>query len=131
AALTPWNFPVVGPARKVGPSLAAGCTCVLKPAEESPASALELASALFDAGLPDGVLSIVGGRPAESSQRLLAAPAIRKLSFTGSVPVGKQLLALAADTITRTTMELGGHAPVVVLDDADLDVALAHSVFMK
>jgi succinate-semialdehyde dehydrogenase/glutarate-semialdehyde dehydrogenase len=131
AAMTPWNFPVVGPARKLGPALAAGCTCVLKPAEEAPASALAVAQALFDAGLPDGALAVLCGRPADLSRWLLSAPAIRKLSFTGSVPVGKQLLALAAQTVTRTTMELGGHAPVIVLDDADLDVALAHSVFMK
>lgn len=131
AAMTPWNFPVVGPARKIGPALAAGCTCVLKPAEESPASALEVARALFDAGLPEGVLSVVAGNPAELSRRLLTAPEIRKLSFTGSAAVGKGLLHLAAETITRTTMELGGHAPVIVLDDADLEVALAHSVFMK
>lgn len=130
-AMTPWNFPVVGPARKLGPALAAGCTCILKPAEESPASALEVARALFDAGLPEGVLSVVCGDPAEVSQRLLTAPEIRKLSFTGSTAVGKSLLHLAADTVTRSTMELGGHAPVIVLDDADLDVALAHSVFMK
>lgn len=131
AAMTPWNFPVVGPARKLGPALAAGCTCILKPAEETPASAIEVARALIDAGLPDGVLSVVCGRPAELSQRLLAAPEIRKLSFTGSAAVGRSLLRLAADTITRTTMELGGHAPVVVLDDADVEVALAHSVYMK
>ena len=131
AAITPWNFPVVGPARKLGPALAAGCTCILKPAEETPGSAIAVARALLDAGLPEGVLSVLCGQPAELSQRLLAAPEIRKLSFTGSVAVGKTLMRLAADTVTRTTMELGGHAPVVVLDDADVGVALAHSVFMK
>jgi len=130
-AMTPWNFPVVGPARKLGPALAAGCTCILKPAEESPASAIEVARALFDAGLPEGVLSVVCGNPADVSEQLLTAPEIRKLSFTGSTAVGKSLLRLAADTVTRCTMELGGHAPVIVLDDADLEVALAHSVFMK
>lgn len=131
AALTPWNFPLAGPARKLGPALAAGCPVVLKPAEETPASALEIARALVDAGLPAGVLSVVCGRPAEISARLLAAPEIRKLNFTGSTAVGSRLLALAAGNVARTTMELGGHAPVIVLDDADLATTIAHSVFLK
>jgi len=131
AAFTPWNFPLLAPARKIGAALAAGCPCILKPAEEAPASALAIARALLDAGLPHGVLSVVAGGPAQISAHLLGSPIVRKVSFTGSAAVGRQLLKLAADGITRTTMELGGHAPVIVLDDANLDVAIAHSVFMK
>jgi succinate-semialdehyde dehydrogenase/glutarate-semialdehyde dehydrogenase len=120
AAFAPWNFPVGNPGRKLGAPVAAGCSVILKPAEEAPASAIEVVRALLDAGLPAGVVQLVFGVPQEVSTHLLASPIIRKLSFTGSVPVGKQLLALAAATVKRTTMELGGHAPVIVFDDADL-----------
>src|SRR5690348_12261543 len=121
AAFAPWNFPLINPARKLAAPIAAGCTVILKPAEESPASAIEMVRALVDAGLPAGVAQLVFGVPDEVSRHLLASPIIRKLSFTGSTAVGKHLLALAAATVKRTTMELGGHAPVVVFDDADLD----------
>ncbi len=131
AAFAPWNFPVVNPVRKIGAALAAGCTCVLKPAEETPASALAVARALADAGLPSGVLSVVFGEPAAVSTHLLGSPAIRAVGFTGSVPVGKRLSALAAARMQRTTMELGGHAPVIVLGDADVGVAAAHSAYAK
>jgi succinate-semialdehyde dehydrogenase/glutarate-semialdehyde dehydrogenase len=131
AAFAPWNFPLGNPARKIGAALAAGCTCVMKPAEESPASALAIAHALVDAGLPPGVLAVVFGVPAEISSHLIASPIIRKISFTGSVPVGKQLTRLAADGMKRTTMELGGHAPVLVFDDVDLDKVLELSVNAK
>ncbi|GIJ63193.1 NAD-dependent succinate-semialdehyde dehydrogenase [Virgisporangium aurantiacum] len=131
AAFAPWNFPVVNPVRKIAPALAAGCTVVVKPAEEAPASALAVARALHDAGLPAGTLSVVFGEPAEVSARWLAEPAVRKVSFTGSVAVGKHLMRLAAVTMKRTTMELGGHAPVIVLPDADIDVAAAYSVGAK
>ncbi|MGH8149282.1 MAG: NAD-dependent succinate-semialdehyde dehydrogenase [Steroidobacteraceae bacterium] len=120
AAFAPWNFPIGNPGRKLGAPVAAGCSVILKPAEEAPGSAIEVVRALVDAGLPGGVVQLVFGVPDEVSRHLLASPIIRKLSFTGSTAVGKHLLALAAATVKRTTMELGGHAPVVVFDDADL-----------
>jgi len=121
AAFAPWNFPIANPGRKLGAPVAAGCSVILKPAEESPAAAIEVVRALYDAGLPPGVVQLVFGVPDEVSRHLLASPIIRKLSFTGSTAVGKHLLALAAQTVKRTTMELGGHAPVIVFDDADLE----------
>jgi succinate-semialdehyde dehydrogenase / glutarate-semialdehyde dehydrogenase len=120
AAFAPWNFPIANPGRKLGAPIAAGCSVILKPAEEAPAAAIEVVRALLDAGLPPGVCQLVFGVPDEVSRHLLASPIIRKLSFTGSTVVGKHLLALAAATVKRTTMELGGHAPVIVFDDADL-----------
>lgn len=123
-AFAPWNFPINNPGRKLGAPIAAGCSVILKPAEEAPASAIEVVRALLDAGLPSGVVQLVFGVPDEVSRHLLASPIIRKLSFTGSTAVGKQLLKLAADTVKRSTMELGGHAPVIVFDDADLDKAI-------
>lgn len=131
AAFAPWNFPLGNPARKIGAALAAGCTCIMKPAEESPASALAIARALVDAGLPAGVLAMVFGVPSEISAHLIASPIIRKISFTGSVPVGKQLTRLAADGMKRTTMELGGHAPVLVFEDVELEKVLELSVIAK
>ncbi len=124
AAFAPWNFPVGNPGRKFGAAIAAGCSCILKPAEEAPNTALEVLRALLDAGLPPGVAQIVFGVPDEVSRHLLASPVIRKLSFTGSVVVGKHLMKLASERMLRTTMELGGHAPVVVFDDADMEHAL-------
>ncbi len=120
AAFAPWNFPIANPGRKLGAPIAAGCSVILKPAEEAPAAAIEVVRALLDAGLPPGVAQLVFGVPDEVSRHLLASPIIRKLSFTGSTAVGKHLLTLAAATVKRTTMELGGHAPVIVFDDADL-----------
>jgi len=131
AAFAPWNFPIGNPARKIGAALGAGCPCILKPAEETPASALEVARALVDAGLPRGVLSIVFGVPAEVSAHLIASPIIRAISFTGSIPVGKQLMKLAAEGMKRTTMELGGHGPVIVFDDVDVDQVLNLAVGAK
>ncbi|MCB1388327.1 MAG: NAD-dependent succinate-semialdehyde dehydrogenase [Rhodobacteraceae bacterium] len=125
AAFTPWNFPAVIPARKISAALATGCTMVIKPSEETPASVLELARALDDAGLPKGVLNVVYGVPAEVSERLIAADPIRKITFTGSTGVGQQLAVLAAKAgVKRATMELGGHAPVMIFDDADIDAAV-------
>jgi len=126
AAFTPWNFPALTPARKIAGALAAGCTCVIKPAEETPATALELAQACQDAGLPAGVLNMVFGAPAEVSAHLIRSPQIRKITFTGSTSVGKQLAALAAEHgAKRCTMELGGLAPAIVFDDADIDEAVS------
>lgn len=124
AAFAPWNFPVHNPARKLGAPIAAGCSVILKPAEEAPASAMAVMQALLDAGLPGGVAQLVFGVPDEVSRHLLASPVIRKLSFTGSTVVGKHLMRLAADTVKRATMELGGHAPVILFDDCDLDRAV-------
>src|SRR5512139_2513584 len=131
AAFAPWNFPLGNPARKIGSALGAGCTCIVKPAEETPASALEIVKCLVDAGLPKGVLSMVFGVPAFVSTHLISSPIIRAIHFTGSVPVGKQLMKLAADGMKRTTMELGGHGPVLVFDDVDLDQVLDLSVGAK
>lgn len=119
ALFTPWNFPMNLPARKVGAALAAGCSAILKPAEETPGSAIELVRAFHDAGLPPGVLNLVCGDPSQVSAHLIAHPAIRKVSFTGSIPVGKRLGELCASGVKRYTAELGGHAPVLVLGDAD------------
>ena len=124
AAFSPWNFPVFTPIRKLAPAIAAGCSIILKPAEETPASAIEMMRCLEDAGLPSGVCQIVFGDPAEISSHLIASDVIRKVSFTGSVPVGKHLMKLAADGMKRTTMELGGHAPVLVFDDCDMEKTL-------
>ena len=131
AAFAPWNFPQGNPARKLGASLGAGCSCILKPAEDTPASALLMAKALQEAGVPDGVFNVVFGVPAEVCPYILRSKVIRKLTFTGSVPVGKELVKIAADNMIRTTMELGGHAPVLVFDDADLDSTLDMSVTAK
>jgi succinate-semialdehyde dehydrogenase / glutarate-semialdehyde dehydrogenase len=127
AAFTPWNFPAVTPARKIAGALAAGCTCIIKPSEETPATAIHIARALVEAGLPKGVLNVVFGRPEKISSELLSSPIIKKLSFTGSIPVGKHLAALAANTIKACTLELGGHAPVLIFADAD-PIAAADSI---
>ncbi|MBN9479169.1 MAG: NAD-dependent succinate-semialdehyde dehydrogenase [Bordetella sp.] len=124
AAFSPWNFPTTIPSRKIAAALAAGCPVIIKPAEETPGSCLELARALDDAGLPKGVLNVVFGVPAEISTYLIASPVIRKISFTGSTVVGKHLAGLAAQRMIPSTMELGGHAPVIVFEDADLDLAV-------
>lgn len=119
AAFAPWNFPAATPMRKIAGSLAAGCCCILKPSEETPATALLMAQALADAGLPAGALNVVFGAPARISIRLISNPIVRKVSFTGSTRVGKVLLGLAAQNVVRATMELGGHAPFIVFDDVD------------
>ena len=119
AAFTPWNFPTLTPARKIGGALAAGCSLILKASEETPGSCVELVRCVVEAGVPPGVLNLVFGVPANVSEHLIPSPIVRKVSFTGSIPVGKHLAALAAKGVKRTTLELGGHSPVVVFGDAD------------
>ncbi|OBV11979.1 NAD-dependent succinate-semialdehyde dehydrogenase [Erythrobacter dokdonensis] len=123
--LTPWNFPVNLPAKKIAGALAAGCTAILKPAENTPASAQLLVECFTDAGLPKGVLNLVYGDPGPVSEHLIASPVTRKVSFTGSTAVGKHLGALAASLMRRFTPELGGHAPVIVSRHADFERAVA------
>ncbi len=123
AGFSPWNFPVTQAVRKIAASLAAGCSIIIKCPEETPGSPVGLVKAFHDAGVPPGVINLVYGVPAEISEYLIPSPIIRKVSFTGSVPVGKHLNALAASHMKRATMELGGHAPVLVFDDADVDGA--------
>ena len=123
AAFTPWNFPINQAVRKVAGALAAGCAIIVKGPEETPGSCAELLRAFQDAGLPPGVVNLVYGVPADISEYLIPHPVIRKISFTGSTAVGKHLAALAGAHMKRVTMELGGHAPAIVFDDADLDVA--------
>lgn len=124
ALFTPWNFPLNQLARKIAPALAAGCSIVAKAPEETPAAPAELVRALQDAGLPDGVLNLVFGTPSEISSFLIAHPVIRKISFTGSVTVGKQLAELAGRHMKRATMELGGHAPVILCQDGDIEATI-------
>ena len=131
AAFSPWNFPAQTPGRKIGGALAAGCSIVLKPSEETPMTAAEIVRAFHDAGLPPGVLNLVHGNPPEISEHLIKSPIIRKISFTGSTAVGKGLLHLAADGVKRATMELGGHSPVVVFDDVDPVSAAKQAVAAK
>lgn len=131
AAFTPWNFPINQIVRKVSAALAAGCSVIAKAPEETPASPAEVIRAFADAGVPAGVLGLVYGVPSEISEYLIPHPIIRKISFTGSTSVGKQLGAMAALHMKRTTMELGGHAPVIVLADADIGNAVSTMVTAK
>jgi len=131
AAFSPWNFPVSSPARKVGGALAAGCSIILKASEETPGGAVQLARAFVDAGVPPGVLNLVFGKPAAISEYLIPQPAIRLVTFTGSIAVGKHLAAMAGQHMKPAIMELGGHAPVIVCEDADPVAAAAASVAGK
>jgi len=131
AAFTPWNFPALTPLRKIGGALAAGCSIVLKPSEETPFTAVELVKAFAEAGVPDGVLNLVFGDSRLISGRLIDSPIIRKITFTGSTAVGKILQARAAEGVKRATMELGGHAPVIVCDDVDVASAAKLAVKSK
>ncbi|HTY69935.1 MAG TPA: NAD-dependent succinate-semialdehyde dehydrogenase [Alphaproteobacteria bacterium] len=124
AAFTPWNFPINQAVRKISAAIATGCSVIIKASEETPASCVELVRAYADAGLPAGVLNLVFGIPSEISEYLIPHPVIRKVTFTGSTAVGKQLAALAGKYMKRSTMELGGHAPAIVFEDADVDVAV-------
>ena len=131
AAFTPWNFPINQVVRKVGAALAAGCSMLVKAPEETPAAPAALVKAFADAGLPPGVLGLVYGNPAEISSYLIPHPVIRKVTFTGSIPVGKTLAALAGQHMKRVTMELGGHAPVIVCEDADIALAVKTAAAAK
>ncbi|HEX4849018.1 MAG TPA: aldehyde dehydrogenase family protein, partial [Novosphingobium sp.] len=124
ATFSPWNFPVYLMAKKLAPALAVGCSVIAKPPEETPGCTGALMRCLIDAGLPAGVAQLVHGVPDMVSRHLIASPVIRKISFTGSTPVGKHLMRLAADSLKRVTMELGGHAPVLIFEDCDLDKTL-------
>ena len=124
AAFTPWNFPINQVVRKASAAIATGCSIIVKGPEDTPASCAQLVKAFVDAGVPAGVIQLVYGVPAEISQYLIPHPIIKKVTFTGSTPVGKQLAALAGAHMKRVTMELGGHAPAIVFDDADLDQAV-------
>ena len=131
AAITPWNFPAAMITRKAGPALAAGCTVVCKPAPQTPLSALALAELAVRAGIPPGVFNVVTGEAALIGAEMTASPLVRKLSFTGSTAVGKQLVAQCAGTLKRLSMELGGNAPFIVFEDADLDAAVAGAIASK
>ena len=131
-AITPWNFPATMVTRKIAPALAAGCTVVLKPAEETPLTALAIARALSDAGLPEGVLTVLpSSRPAEIARVFYEHPAVRRLSFTGSTDVGREVMKGAAATLKGVGLELGGNAPAIVFDDADLELAVDEIVTVK
>lgn len=123
AAFTPWNFPANLPARKIGGAIAAGCSVVIKPSEETPVSTIGIVQALADAGMPTGLVNLVFGVPSEVSRHLIRSDIIRKITFTGSTPVGRQLAVLAGEGAKPCTLELGGHAPVLVFDDADAEKA--------
>lgn len=131
AAITPWNFPMAMIARKVGPALGAGCPMIVKPATETPLSALAMAELALQAGIPAGVLNVVHGEPVMVGEELTASPVVRALSFTGSTKVGKELMAKSARTVKRVALELGGNAPLIVFDDADLDLAVAGAIASK
>ena len=132
AAITPWNFPAAMITRKLGPALAAGCTMIIKPSELTPLSALEMARIFEEAGLPEGVLSVVAGMdPSAITSAIMADRRVRKLSFTGSTEVGKLLMRQSAETMKRLSLELGGHAPFIVFEDADLEAAVEGAVASK
>lgn len=131
AAITPWNFPAAMITRKIGPAIAAGCAMVLKPASQTPLTALALAVLAERAGFPKGLLSVVTGSAREIGAELTSNPVVRKLSFTGSTEVGKELMKQCADTVKRTSMELGGNAPFIVFDDADVDAAVEGAIASK
>ena len=131
AAFTPWNFPYNQAIRKIAAAIGAGCTIIIKGPEDSPSAIVAIARLFHEAGLPPGVLNVVWGVPHEVSEYLIASPIVRKVSFTGSVPVGKQLAALAGSHMKRITMELGGHSPVIVCEDADVERAATMLAALK
>ena len=129
--ITPWNFPAAMITRKLGPALAAGCTVVIKPASQTPLTAIAIAQLALEAGVPPGVLNLVTGQAAQIASGLFDDSRVRKVSFTGSTEVGRLLMGMAAKNITRLSLELGGHAPLIVFDDADLDVAVRETIGSK
>ncbi len=131
AAITPWNLPSAMITRKLGPALAAGCPMIVKPASKTPLSAIALGELCIEAGVPPGVVAVIPGKAGAISETLLSDGRVRMLSFTGSTEVGKRLMVLAAEHVTRLGLELGGHAPVLVFDDADLDLAIAGALASK
>ncbi|MCM3588383.1 NAD-dependent succinate-semialdehyde dehydrogenase [Mesobacillus maritimus] len=130
-AITPWNFPLSMAARKLGPALAVGCTVILRPSREAPLSSLELFKVFDEVGLPEGVVNLVIGNSSDIVGELMASDSVRKISFTGSTEVGKKLIRQSADTVKRVSMELGGHAPFIVFEDADIDLAIKGTIASK
>lgn len=131
AAFSPWNAPAITPSRKISGATAAGCSVVIKPSEETPATALTIGEMLLEAGLPPEVMSMVFGDPVMISKKLIDSPVVRGITFTGSTNVGKQLAGLAVQGVKRMTLELGGHAPVVIFDDVDVDAVAKSAAFAK
>lgn len=131
AAITPWNFPAAMMTRKAGPALAAGCTFIVKPAEDTPLTMIRLLELAHEAGIPKDVIQIVNGRGADVGPLFTNSPYVRKITFTGSTPVGKQLIKESADTVKHVSMELGGHAPFIVCEDADIDYAVTQAIASK
>lgn len=131
AAITPWNFPAAMITRKLAPALAAGCTFVVKPPKEAPLTAIKLVELCEEVGIPNGVVNVVTGKSSDIGGELLSNPKVRKVTFTGSTEVGKELMKQAADTMKKISLELGGHAPLIILDDADIDKAAREAVSSK
>lgn len=131
AAITPWNFPAAMMTRKAAPALAAGCTFIVKPAEETPLTTIRLIELAHEAGIPEDVVQCVNGRGSVVGKIFTDSPLVKKITFTGSTPVGKTLIKASADTVKNVTMELGGHAPLIVAEDADIDVAVEQTIATK
>ncbi|OKL35618.1 NAD-dependent succinate-semialdehyde dehydrogenase [Domibacillus mangrovi] len=131
AAITPWNFPAAMITRKLGPALAAGCTIVIKPAESTPLTAMKLMEFCEEAGVPKGVVNLVTGNPGEIGEAFMSNPKVRKVTFTGSTAVGKHLIRQSADTVKNISLELGGHAPLIIFDDADIEKAVQGAIASK
>jgi len=131
AAITPWNFPAAMITRKVGPALAAGCTIIIKPASQTPLTALAMGKLAIEAGIPPGVVNILVGPAQEIAQELTSSTTVRKLTFTGSTPVGKHLMKACADTMKKVSLELGGNVPFIVFDDADINSAVEGAILSK
>src|SRR5699024_10163089 len=131
AAITPWNFPAAMMTRKAAPALAAGCTFICKPAEATPLTTIHLTELAHEAGFPADVIQVINGPGRDIGKVLTDSPHVRKITFTGSTPVGKALIKQSADTVKSVTMELGGHAPVIIAEDADIDLAVSQTIISK